>query len=496
MYIFKNALRNIHRAKGRTILIFVLVLIIAISACVSLTIKSSADNAKEESLSNMSISAQINIDRTSMMENAEQNPGEMSEMMKSFGNGLTLEEYEIYAEAESVQNFYYSASLSLNAEEDGIEAYDTSSMAMVGPGQGGGMSNGDFTVTGYSSHDAMTSFIDGITVISEGTMFDVDDTTNSASISQEVALLNDLEVGDNFILENPNNPDDLITVLVSSIFTCESSDSYVNDIYMSYSSVEKIVEDSEDNAVMVTDERSGTEVSSAFSLNEMPTYSLATPDDLAIFEEEIIELGLDSDTYTVTSSDLEAFEETMVPLENLSNFTMIFFVVILLVGAIILIVFNLFTIRERKYEIGVLAAIGMRKSKVVCKFLTEVIVITFIAILIGSLIGIAISQPLSTTLLESQVESVSSSNEEMSNNFGGNFSGGGPGGNPGGNPGRGAVGGFGNDIDYVDSIETNFDFVILLQLMGLGIILSVIASIIGMISILRYDPLKILSERS
>ncbi len=472
-----------------------MVLIIAISACVSLTIKSSADEAKEEALANMSISAQIVIDRSSMMEGARENPENMSEMMRSFGEGLSLEEYEVYAEADSVQNFYYSASVGVNSS-DGIEPYDSGSMSMPGPGRQGEMSSGDFTITGYNSHNAMNSFIDGTTIISEGTMFDVEDTTNSASISQEVALLNDLEIGDSFKLVNPNNAEDIITVTVSSIFTCESTDSYANDIYMSYASIEKIIKNSETNEVMVTDEWTGTEVSSAFSLLVNPTYSLANPEALSTFEDEVVALGLDDETYMVSSTDLEAFEETMVPLENLSNFTMIFFIVTLLIGAIILIVFNLFTIRERKYEIGVLAAIGMRKSRVVLKFLTEVIVITFIAVAIGCIVGITISQPLSTSLLESQIESVTSSNEEMSNNFGGNFSGGGPGGNPG-RDSDGGIGGLpGGNVDYVDSIQTNFDVAILLQLMGLGILLSIIASIIGMVSILRYDPLKILSERS
>lgn len=38
MYIVKNALKSITRAKGRNILIFVLVLMIAVLACVALSV--------------------------------------------------------------------------------------------------------------------------------------------------------------------------------------------------------------------------------------------------------------------------------------------------------------------------------------------------------------------------------------------------------------------------------------------------------------------------
>lgn len=45
-----------------------------------------------------------------------------------------------------------------------------------------------------------------------------------------------------------------------------------------------------------------------------------------------------------------------------------FLIVILAIGAIVLIVLNIFNIRERKYEVGVLTAIGMKKSRVAISF--------------------------------------------------------------------------------------------------------------------------------
>ena len=39
------------------------------------------------------------------------------------------------------------------------------------------------------------------------------------------------------------------------------------------------------------------------------------------------------------------------------------------------------------------------------------------------------------------------------------------------------------------------DFTVLLSLMGIALLLTLVASSVGMISVLRYEPLKILSER-
>ncbi len=67
MYIVKNALRSISRSKGRNILIGIIVLAIAISACIGLSIRGAAGSAKEETLSSMSVTATISLDRGSLM---------------------------------------------------------------------------------------------------------------------------------------------------------------------------------------------------------------------------------------------------------------------------------------------------------------------------------------------------------------------------------------------------------------------------------------------
>ena len=67
MYIVKNALRCIGRSKGRNILIGIIALVIAISACLGLSIRQAAITAKTSALSSMKVTANISYDRGSIM---------------------------------------------------------------------------------------------------------------------------------------------------------------------------------------------------------------------------------------------------------------------------------------------------------------------------------------------------------------------------------------------------------------------------------------------
>ena len=55
MYIIKNALRYIDRSKGRNILIGIIALVIAVSACICLSIRQASESAKESDVEKRAI---------------------------------------------------------------------------------------------------------------------------------------------------------------------------------------------------------------------------------------------------------------------------------------------------------------------------------------------------------------------------------------------------------------------------------------------------------
>lgn len=558
MYIIKNALRSIWRAKGRNILIGIIALAIAVSACVALSIKESASKAREDTLSLMNITAQISMDRQSMMQGAMEKPDEkgekgefdrdaMKEMLQG-GSELSLDEYEIYATAESVKDSYYTLSVTLDASGD-LEPIDTmgtftaggtsdsdSSQTSQMPDDAGGMgggkggrefggmmgTQGDFTVVGYSSDSAMTDFVSGNCSITDGVVFDENTTANECVISEELATYNNLEVGSEITLANPNNTDETFTFTVVGIYTGEqaSSSDFMggfstatdssNKIMTSYEALKAICDVSSESAEDVTDETSGMTTSTAVQGTLNYTYVFADVEDYEAFAEEAADLGLSED-YTISSTDITEFENSLVPLENLSKTAGYFLLVVFIIGAVILIVINIFNIRERKYEIGVLTAIGMKKWKVASQFVTELFVVTLAAIIVGAGIGAAVSVPVTNALLSAQITSNQQTQDNMTQGFGRDTMAGGGGMTgmptaPSGNSDmeipdeKGGFGGFMNDVkdsaaNYISEVSYSTDFVVILQLIGVGILLTLISSLAAVMFIMRYEPLKILTNR-
>lgn len=543
MYVLKNALKSINRLKGRNILIGVIVLVIALSSCIGLSIRQAAESAKEETLASMTVTATISFDRSSAMsqmgeENGSFDKSSFRDMMND-SSSLSLEEYETYAQAQSVESFYYSSTAYVNGTDDfepvstqeeqtDEETDETENQSAVSDenipqqaDQGGQMmggkgdrifgSNSDFTVVGYSSEDAMTSFINGTSSVSDGTVFDMGNANYQCIISSDLATYNGLSTGDTIKISNPNNEDETYELEIVGIYTDESSNENsfsmfgstssdpANNIYVNYETLDDIV-----NTSLSVEEDDET---SAISQTLSATYCFATVDDYNAFEEEARELGLD-DSYVINSSDVSSFENSMLPLETLSQMAGYFLIVILAIGAIILVVLNIFNIRERKYEIGVLTAMGMKKSKVALQFITEIFVVTLIAVVIGSGIGAVSSVPVTNALLENQVASQTSQQEQVEENFGrggmapddNNMQEGGAA--PDSENPKDEKGGMFNNImginnenAYVTEVSSAMNLTVLLQMMGICILLTVISGAVSMLFVMRYEPLKILANR-
>lgn len=537
MYLVKNAMRSISRSKGRNILIGIIVFVISFSACISLSIREASDTAAKEAMEGLKVTAQISLDREAMMQK-----GEDREQKKELLQGteeLSLEELMTYAEADSVDTFYYTVSASVNG--DSLEPVDMTGTVQDESGgtentqeqeetgdqgkqmPGGQMGNqGDFTLTGYSSDEAMTSFLDGSSSITDGSVFTEGTADNTCIINSELASYNDLSVGDEIILSNPNQEEETYTLTICGIYETEDTGDSVsgmmggfmagadssNQIYMSYQTLAEILAESESNEETSTDSTTGMTTTTAISSMLNGTYTFASVEDYEAFTEEVYDMGLSED-YTVSSADLTSYEESLQPLENLSKYAGYFLIIVLIIGAIILIVLHIFSIRERKYEIGVFAAIGMKKWKIAIQFLTESLCVTFAALIIGAAAGAATSVPITNQLLEQQIESSVSAGQESRfgrevGEPGGRMSGEMPDQNsPQNNSGEEIENAEGSQVEkagfspttYIDSISSATNFQVVIQMLGIGLLLTLLSGCTALIFIMRYDPLRILSNR-
>lgn len=571
MYIFKNALRNIIRNKGRTVLTAIIIIAIAFSSCVALSIRQAAQTAREDVLEGLSITAQISLDRTQMMTPPGQNSDSSSEsdsdsettqpdasdFAKKMGeSSLSVEQLQTYAKAQSVKSFYYTLTSSVNAS--GIEAVQSStsvmnrqnsedsqeqssestgeqnnsetnaSMPNMGamPGSSGGMggpmmgTQGDFSLIGYSSDEAMTDFVDGTSKITSGQVFSENTSDAECIISEELATYNSLAVGDTITVTNPNDEEETYTLTIVGIYSNSSSgvqeggnpgfstsSDPANQILMSYTALKAITDASAEGATTTTNDF-GLEQSSALSATVSGSYVFETVDDYEAFEEQARALGL-ADEYTVSSRDLEQYEQSLTPLETLSKIAGYFLIVILAIGAVIIVVLNVLSTRERKYEIGVLTAVGMKKKKVALQFISEILIVTLMSVIIGGAAGALSSVPVTNALLESQITATQEANESISDNFGRpSFPGNPPSANTETNtqnaqsdsdtqesasdktaqqtPGR---------AQYISSVSSAVNMKVLAELLGISVLLAAAGAAVSVSAIMRYEPLKILAGR-
>ena len=572
MYIIKNALKSISRSKGRNLLIGIIVLVISTASCIGLSIRNAAEEARVATLEGITITAQISVDRNSMMSEVMGNMGGNGGGMPSFDkdsfsdlmsglDGLSLEELQKYAELETVKSFYYTVSVSMNGADiiyaDGTESVTLEPVSSRGsssskndkedssdegtsensgfpmgdmsgmPGfQMGTMgTQGDFTLVGYSSDEAMEDFLNGTCTIIDGTVFVEGTEENHCIITDELATYNNISVGDTITVANPNNEEELYELEVVGIYNnaqstvtsggmmqgFSTSSDAANQVYLSSVALDNILSESAENAEESIDEDTGITTTTALPSQESGTYVFATVEDYNAFTEDVYEAGL-SENYTVSSSDVSQYESSLLPLENLSEMALYFLIVVFAIGGVVLVVINIFNVRERKYEVGVLTAIGMKKFKVSLQFIFETLVVTFVFVVIGGCIGAVSSVPVTNSLLESQIEAVEneSASDELAFGRDTNFDIGGMpsmGGMPnmGGMPGMSGSsdkGGFsfGDDIvgnvnNYVDEVASATDFEVLMQLLGIGVLLALVASAGSVVFITRYDPLKILANR-
>jgi len=504
MYIVKNALKSISRSKGRNILIGIIIMVIAVSSCIALSIRNSANEIVSKEKQSFIITATVGVNRQALRSTTQSGGTDMRTLMESIP-ALTVDQLKSYANSKYVKSLDYNVTTSMDSSNiaavsnstaaSSVSSSSTSSSGSSSRPQGGfggdmgGTSAGSFRVTGYSSTAAMTNFVNGTYKITSGAVFSDSDTSNDCVISDELASADSLKVGSTITSTNPNAATQAHTFKVVGIYTNTSTNdgsqmnlfsNSANTIITNYTAA--------NNMITASASTSATKLSSQIN----STFNLASSDSFDAFKAEVATKGLNQ--YYDVTSNISSFNQTVAPLTNLSSFATIFLLLVLAIGGIILVVLNLINIRERKYEIGVLSAIGMKKGKVALQFITELSIVTIIALFIGSGIGAAASVPTANYMLKSEIASMQSQTQQEKQNFGYGSSSS----SSSSSTGNRMAGffGMGANVSYITQMNAVINGTVVLEMLGIGIVLVMLSSGFSLVFISRYDPLKILSSRT
>jgi len=219
---------------------------------------------------------------------------------------------------------------------------------------------------------------------------------------------------------------------------------------------------------------------SSLTTNITPTFIFKSKDVVDLFIEEVKQKGL-NEYYTI-NTNLEELENATKSIENVKTFATTFLIITLIISSIVLFVINMINIRERKYEIGVFRTIGVSKFKLTMQFVLELLIVSIIMLMIGATCGSYLSKPIGNMLLQNEIEDTQNQEQEISNNFG---------------KGPMDMRFNGNkQVEEISTIDAVVDVNVVVELLGIGILLTLISSLASMISIQRFSPLTILKERS
>ncbi len=492
MYIFKNALTSIVRNKGRNLLIGIIILVISCAVSVTLAINSSSRRLIESYESKYEVEATIGMNRENMMkdfnpEDRENSKNSMQEMF-SLASSVTVDDIKNYADSEYVKSYYYVMQVGVNAKDlEKAEMNSSNGNNNFGnraPNGKGGFTNessGDFTLKGYSSIESMNEFIEGSYTITDGEVSD-DFDSHYCLINKELSTLNEISVGDSITIIDSEDDSYNYELIVSGIYE-EKSDNdsgmsmfahSVNTIITNTHFIDKMVENNE-----------------ALTVSTTPTFILTSGDVVESFSSELTEKGLSE--YLSVQTNLDQVEGATNTISNVKNFAITFLLITLIIGTVVLLVINMINIRERKYEIGVLRTIGMKKSKVCMQFMIELFFVALVSLVIGAGIGATMSVPVSNSLLESEIASSQNESNNIRENFGKN-----------GHSDSGRLNdNFANNgfkgvtmVQAFDSIDAVVDFEVVIELLGIGLVITLVSSISAITSIQKFSPLTILKERT
>lgn len=492
MNFIKRAWYSLKVKVGRSILLIAVFSAILIFILAGLTIKSAALQASENAKESIGATATLSLNRENIKEQRDQKDTSTTDSATS--RVIKLSDAENIANLDKVSTYNILSSSSAGETTKFTPVAETTTDSTTAadsnmPDDAKGpmaQAQGDFAISGVlSSADATDFGDDGSTLTSGEAITSADKDTNNVLIEETLAEQNELTVGDTFKISNPTDDSKTYTMTVKGIYeTSEVADSMgmsfnfmnpVNTIYASYTFANTLKGSAYKNTA------------------DSATYNLTAPKEMDAFAKKAEKL-IDTETYAIQTND-EMYQQMLEPISNITSFSENIVLLVSIAGTIILALIVMLTIRERRYEIGVLLALGESRTKVICQFLVELIIVLLISLIIAGFSGNLVGNVVGNQLLEQQNEaSTTTTTQTQTDGPGGSA----PSGAPGGNGGGGAPDKMGGTnttkTEQIKELDITLSVKQLVELGGLGLGICFLSVCIASVGIIRLKPKNILTS--
>ncbi|MEC2062250.1 ABC transporter permease [Bacillus inaquosorum] len=488
MNFIKRAFWNMKAKKGKTLLQLFVFTVICVFVLSGLTIQSAAQKSSELARQELGGSVTLQVDRQKQMEK-QQDSGEK----RSFeSTPIKVSDANKLAALDHVKSYNYTTSASANAGNfDAIESSSSSDSSSSssssnnknsqGGGQGGPqMVQADLSIEGVISTALVDDFSDGDSKITDGRAITKSDVGKKVTVINEtLAEENDLSVGDSITIESATDEDTTVKLKIVGIYKTTSSGDDQAQNFSFLNPYNKLYTPYTATAALKGGDYKNTIDSAVYYMDDAK--------NIDAFVKAAKKTSIDFDTFTLNTND-QLYQQMVGPIENVASFSKNVVYLVSVAGAVILGLIVMMSIRERKYEMGVLMAIGEKRWKLIGQFLTEILIVAVIAIGIASLTGNLVANQLGNQLLTQQISSSTDSTQTASGQM------------PGGSGGMGG-GMFGHssansaNVDVIDSLNVAVSMNDMLVLGGIGILIAIIATLLPSISVLRLHPKTILTKQ-
>lgn len=393
--MIKNALLSLKKNIGKTILLFVIIVVITNLVIAGLSIQSATKKSMDQIRSSLGNDVTLSVDFRNMMKNRKSSEAVSNE------TSLTTTMADSLKDLKYVKNYNYQISTSANSNS--ISAVETASDNSNNqqdtnkpndqPEQASNQV--DFTISANTTMKYLDSFTNNNYKLTKGRLLTTkDQNTNNCVIETNLASDNDLSVGDTFTITTTVN-DEIITqeLTIVGIYEIQSTNEIgsahfnnpVNTIYTDLSIGQTLTGSSEN-------------ITSAI-------YYLDDPENAEAFVELAKKKSdIDFDTFSLDANN-RLYQQNASSLESMKSFAKMFVWIVVIAGSAILCLILALTIRNRYYEIGVLLSLGQSKVKIIAQQLIEVGLIAVVAFVISLGTG-----QLTSHYMGNMLESSSSSN--------------------------------------------------------------------------------------
>lgn len=485
MNFLKRAWLSVMRRKGKTILLFSLIFVIANIIAGAISIQQATKNVEGKIKSTLGAIATIQPDyeKLNKLSPEEQNS---STLIKE----LPISTIEQIGKSPYVKYFDYNTHVSMGSES--LKPYVPEKSEEIVK-QNPFASYTAFGVKGIN-YPEILDIKEKKIQLADGRVFTQEEVTKGSAvalISKKVAEVNSIKVGDTITLslydldfegqDKPQNKLSDYALKVIGIYeapatkkTSKKSDgqeafeemSRNNNVYAPNAIVVRANKEEMANyQAKNPDQKVPTET------YYNPIYVLNKPEDVDKFKEE--NQALLPQYYSIQASS-DKYDVIAAPVQSMSKLAGSVLMVAVIAAILIITLVVLLFLRDRKHELGIYLSFGEKKGKIFGQILAEVLVTAFVAVSLSVVTGNLIAKGVSGNLIQQQMESQTPNGKEF-------------------------IGGpadeFTPEVQTEDIVKTyqvslTPGYVLIMYVVGMGTVL--LATVVPLGYILRLNPKKIM----